>query len=880
MSINRKNPHTDLDEAISAIRQDTPDSTGIRAAAERVREQLEGAAPGGITGIEGNQPIRTCAAFRALIPGYRAGSLSPARRSLLEDHVHECVDCRKNLWQAVSPESRPAGSAVRRGSGRSWRWAAVAATILLAALVFQLGLLNTLFVSGDHVRAVAERVDGKLFRVNASGIASLPAGQEITAGQLVRTGRSARAMLRMTDGTRIEMSERAELSLQARSDGACIDLRQGSIIVQAARQAEKRHLYVDTSDCLVSVKGTIFSVTRGTKGSRVSVLQGEVWVDQAGRTRKVFPGQQVSTSPNSTPRPIAREVAWSAQSAEYESLLRGAVAEAGRDLLQAATTVPLRYDSELLSLVPENTSVYVAIPNVSAAVADAGVKIGDLIRQNPELRAWYEQNHVSGPDSADLDEVAGRLRELGARLGDELVIAVWKTDSRSTGFILLAKAVDPAGLKAALESDLARHSGSTRELPVVLVEDARRIPVLDRDSLGILLTGGYLAASTDADELRRFSDALASGDRSFSRTAFHSQVAAAYQDGVAWLVAADLQGLPDEAEAGAPNQDPENDLLGLNDLRYLVIEQKSVREQPQLRAALSFAAARRGIPSWLSEPGPMGTLEFVSPSAGAAVCFLVKKPLVILDELMAILRDTDSQALDSLLEFQTQHGLDVRNDLAAPLGGEVLVALDGPLLPVPAWKLVLLLDDPARFQQTLDKLLADANRELAAAGKPVIRLSSETEGGITCFDLAGGPAGTEAHYTYWEGYFLMAPSRSLLTEAIRNRASGYTLPRSEAFQAALPVDGQEQFSAVIYQNLQQVAGPVAALIPASQAGDGQADLNQAKEMLQNIKPMLLAAYAGQDRIVVTWAGPKGFNPFDLSGLASFSNFMKVHKESR
>ena len=46
----------------------------------------------------------------------------------------------------------------------------------------------------------------------------------------------------------------------------------------------------------VSVKGTIFSVNKGTLGSRVSVAEGEVQVSHGGRTESLKPGQQTRTS--------------------------------------------------------------------------------------------------------------------------------------------------------------------------------------------------------------------------------------------------------------------------------------------------------------------------------------------------------------------------------------------------------------------------------------------------------------------------------------------------------------------------------------------------------------------------------------------------------
>ena len=71
--------------------------------------------------------LETCADFRTLLPGYRDGTLSEARRMLVEDHLHSCVACRRifsGTKAAVITDDRaqtnhPAGNALgdRCGGG-------------------------------------------------------------------------------------------------------------------------------------------------------------------------------------------------------------------------------------------------------------------------------------------------------------------------------------------------------------------------------------------------------------------------------------------------------------------------------------------------------------------------------------------------------------------------------------------------------------------------------------------------------------------------------------------------------------------------------------------------------------------------------------------
>ncbi len=865
MKSNRPD-RNDFSEALDALRQETPDPAAAEAAAGRIRRQLQEAA--GAAPVPDHEPIRGCAAFQSLMPEYHAGTLSPARRALLDDHAHECVACRKALWKATSP----AAPAVRLSGRRvPWAWAAAAALVLVLAAAYQIGWLDRFFLSGAEARAVAEQVDGRLFTVRDGAVAPLAAGAEIAAGQTVRAARGTHALLRMPDGTRIEMNQLSELRLEPRRDGASVGLRRGDIIVRAAKQPAGRHLYVDTADCRVTVVGTVFAVSNGPKGSRVSVLEGRVKVESDGRAETLQPGEQASTHPSIGLRPIGEEVAWSPNSAEYKALMDG-VKEAGREMFRQLAALPLRHESKLLPLVPEGTAVYAAVPNVSGAVADAGAKIRDLIRQNPELQAAWEGKSGHGPAQADVDETLARFRELGGLLGDELVVAVRDVHGERPSVLILAETSDPERLKAALADGLSRlKAGDKETAPVCLVEDPTRIP--DAAGFFIYVDDGVMAAATDAGSLRRF----AAGKSAFAETPFHAEIARAYREGVSWLVAADLAALRDPGMTARDAEGREIASAGVEQLRYVVLEHKTVGQQPQLRASLDFAGKRQGVPAWLGSPAPMGSLEFVSPDAAAAACVLVEEPEAILDEILQAASGSGGDALAGLLQFQQEHNVNVRDDLAAPLGGEFLVALDGPVLPTPAWKAVLLVDDPARLQQTIETLVADFSRRLQDEGKPGLALAAEPLEGVPAWSLAMAGAEPSLHYVFWEGYLVMAPSRAQLSDAIRNRASGYTLPRSEAFQSALPVDGHGQFSAILYQNWETLAGTVEGFVPDAKNPDQAGELAEVRELLKNARPMMLSAWAGADRIELAWAGPQGMNLMDLAAFGNLGRVLKAHR---
>ena len=112
-------------------------------------------------------------------------------------------------------------------------------------------------------------------------------------------------MLRLADGSLVEMRERSEVSITENRKGVTVKLERGDVAVEAAKQRE-RHLYVATPDSLVSVTGTIFFVGSGTKGSRVSVVEGEVHVNHAGQDN-VAPRRQVTTNARLETVPLTRK---------------------------------------------------------------------------------------------------------------------------------------------------------------------------------------------------------------------------------------------------------------------------------------------------------------------------------------------------------------------------------------------------------------------------------------------------------------------------------------------------------------------------------------------------------------------------------------------
>jgi hypothetical protein len=266
----------------------------------------------------------------------------------------------------------------------------------------------------------------------------------------------------------------------------------------------------------------------------------------------------------------------------------------------------------------------------------------------------------------------------------------------------------------------------------------------------------------------------------------------------------------------------------------------------------------------------MGALDFISPNANVATAFVVKEPSLLVDDLLGFLETVDPDMRRNLDDIQRQQGFDIRNDFAAPLGGEFAFAVDGPILPTPSWKIVLEVYDQAKLQGTFERAIEKLNQFSVLHGKGKLSLESATAGDRTFYSLKSDSTGAEVHYTYANGYLIAAPSRALLEQSIANRDAGNTLVRSSRFMSSLPQDGNTNFSAILYHDLAPLMQPLAERMKSADSSELTEEQRQMLGSIDaNAPPTLVYAYAQGDRITFaanTEGGAFGLSPASLIGL--------------
>ena len=159
----------------------------------------------------------------------------------------------------------------------------------------------------------------------------------------------------------------------------------------------------------MSVTGTIFSVNSGTKGSRVSVVEGEVHVEQSNKDTVLHPGGQVATHASVEAVPVRDEIAWSRNAKQYQDLLAELTA-LGQDIDARVERPGLRYSTRLLDLAPEGTTIFVALPNLSKSLTQTQQILDQKIAESPSLAQWWSDTLGSTGNDAKFHEMIQQHR--------------------------------------------------------------------------------------------------------------------------------------------------------------------------------------------------------------------------------------------------------------------------------------------------------------------------------------------------------------------------------------------------------------------------------------------------------------------------------------
>jgi TonB family protein len=332
-------------------------------------------------------PGRNLRAFLALCFG-RARAATPAQVARSESRVLQRLR-QDPMWTSDAPLF-----AVAPARGRTFSTAAACALAAASCVVLIVTAWLVREVTGVRNVGASVEAGAAALSVSSDGrTRSLHANERIKFGDIVRSNDGTGGMLRLADGSHIEVRSSSELYLEHADDGVRIRLNHGGLIVNAAKQHDG-HLYVQTKDFVVSVVGTVFLVNAEVVGSRFAVLDGELRVQQAGRDRHLRPGEQVTTSALPAAPALPEEIAWSRNAPSHLALLeQSAPVPAGRSSLSlageprpAAADAQASSQGSAVAAVRQSRIVRVDAIVVDAVVSDqSGQPVLDLRKDDFKL---------------------------------------------------------------------------------------------------------------------------------------------------------------------------------------------------------------------------------------------------------------------------------------------------------------------------------------------------------------------------------------------------------------------------------------------------------------------------------------------------------------
>jgi len=772
-----------FDQLLSEMRDEAAPAHDVSAACGRVWNKLAAVRSG------------ACGEFQAELPAYLAGKLLESRRLLIEDHLGRCPACRRAFAELKGERhvvEMPLFQRVRRGNASRW---AIAAGLALIALYLGRDRIDRALAPGGP-RGTVESASGLYFLDGRT----LAPGQTFFDGQTVRTGPNSHAIVRLADNSLVEVNERTQFAIRAAWSGQTLQLDRGDVIIQAAKQRRGR-LRVMTPDTTASVKGTVFAVSSGSAGSLVSVVEGSVQVEQPGSERLLKRGEQAASTAALETSGVRHAVSWSTNAEKWA--LVGEFARIEKELA-AMPAQALRTEPKLLAAAPANPVVYIAIPNVGGAIRQAMRMIEQRSNESAVLKNWWESRQGAGVKDSMLT-----LQSVLPLLGEEIVFVLTREAAPGQHGAPLVLAAVNAGQEEALKQALDRIAG----------EHAAR--------LAYRIANGILMISDSPQNLDRAGSQAGQG----LTGPFAAEITARYQRGAGWLVALDATAVgwdQQAAQAGA---------LGLTHLKYLFFEQRSFSDGGINEASLSFDGARQGVVSWLGEPGPAGSAEFITSDAILAVSASTRNPRQAFDELLAL---GGSNLAAGLRRFEEESGVNVATDIAAALGSDFSFAIERPSLPMPGWVVSAEMINPGVFESTVRRMVEAGNRHLPA-GDPSHRLviGEETSGGRAWTTLKDASGIMTVYWTHDRGYLVASNDRALALRAIATRDSGFPLIRSAKFRAQLPPSADVHNSGFFWLNTEGALADLAGLFP---------DAPVLQKLLERRDPVLIVLNGERERI--------------------------------
>ena len=291
--------------------------------------------------------------------------------------------------------------ATQRLRARIGWFTAAAAVVLFASAGVALSL-NGFGPRAASGAVLARTVNGTAL-INSHEVAgTVSDGMAVDEGARITTPRGAELALEFATGSRVEVGEATDLTLEETRASQRLFLASGRLQMQVAKVKPGAHFVVSTRDAQVEVHGTAFGVEvvpadpSCGEGSttRVSVTEGQVAVQHHGAMHLLNPGQHwpdcgpsaaVLTAPGPAPSPTGLAPAALPEAATAAASVKASTLAEQNDLLDQALT--LRNEGEPKKAVAVLESLMRKYPHAPLAESAAVERMTTLHDLDPKLGA-------------------------------------------------------------------------------------------------------------------------------------------------------------------------------------------------------------------------------------------------------------------------------------------------------------------------------------------------------------------------------------------------------------------------------------------------------------------------------------------------------------
>ena len=652
---------------VGDVRRPTGTSTARNETGRRGRRHARGRAGRVWQKMTGNGSA-TCAEFRQDFRAYLGEELGASRRILVEDHLSRCPGCRARIAEMKGERpivAMPLRSSSRWCNGEAWPRQPH------AVAVGYLGrdAIDAMMAPGGP-RATVVSADGGLYPLAWGLSRQAPIGE----GESVRTGPGP-AVLRLADGSMVDVNEGTELFVSAAWSGQAIHLQRGDIIVKAAKQRRGR-LRVLTRDSIASVKGTVFAVSAGMGGSVVSVVEGSVAVNQPGREVVLSPGQQAASIPALASS--ARAVSWSPEADSYLELL-GSFVKIEREL---ANYPPSCGPTRLCSRI---------FPPGRSSTARSRIRASRSAGPWPSPRSSRPRTRRSGPGGIPRRDRGWRNRgphpvgEPAARGRNRLLCQL------------------PRARRARADGDGpgARQAGGARERTGRALRRGGRVC---RTVFGFRRSDG------------RFKLAVEPGVGPRSPGAGRRlPVCGSHRRAVPSAAWAGLSGCAPIGHDGIRRRRPPVELAGMIGMNALFLEQRAPRTGRE-RGHVRIPGGGTGMGSWLADAGSGARRSIYRPMPSPPATF---RPASRCSCSRNSPRRSPGRSRTSNAAWPLDDGLGAGfiQNLTAALGTEAALALTGLSTSGPTWVMAIVANNPSVIDSSLRSWWKRSTRSLGPTSR-------------------------------------------------------------------------------------------------------------------------------------------------------------------